>query len=478
MKKKSLRINASLNGFNKIISMIFQLITFPYISRVLQVETLGKINFSNSIVSYFLLIAGLGITTYATREGARLRDDKNKITQFSSQVFTLSLISTLVAYILLVIVTFKTATLHPYAVLIAIQSINILGSTLGINWLYSIYEDYLYITIRTIAFQFLSLLMLFTFVNSKEDYIIYAWISVISTSGSNILNIFRSKKYIKLKLTKNISIKKHLTPIIIIFSSTIATTIYVYSDSTMLGFISGEYSVGLYSTSVNIYTIIKSLLASVILVALPRLSNYVANNKIEEFKVVVYSIFDKIMIVVPPIIVGIFFTAKEIILILAGPNYIEAVPSLQILSIGLLFSILSIYYTNAVLLPMSLEKIIFGSTLISAVVNIVLNFLFINMWQQNGAALTTVLSEVIVCSAQYLSVKKKIPLKLKMKDITSIFLGCALIFMSCAAIDKFAISFTLKFVVKVIISSVMYLMALFFMKNSAFKSIISHAKIN
>ena len=478
MKKKSLRVNASLNGFNTIISMIFQLITFPYVSRVLQVETLGKINFSNSIVSYFLLIAGLGISTYATREGARLRDDKDKITQFSSQIFTLSLISTLCAYILLVFVTFTTPRLHLYSLLIAIQSINIFGTTLGINWLYAIYEDYFYITIRTIAFQVLSLFMLFIFVRTKDDYIVYAWILVISTSGSNILNFFRSKKYIKLKLTKDINIKKHLIPIIIIFSSTIATTIYVNSDSTMLGFISGDYYVGLYSTSIKVYTILKSLLASVILVALPRLSNYIANNKMEDFRQVVYNIFDKIMIVVMPTILGTFLTAKEIILILAGPNYLEAVPSLQILSIGLLFSIFGIYYTNAILLPMGLERILLLSTFVSAIVNIVLNFWFIKIWQQNGAALTTVLSEIIVCSIQYLSVKKKIPLKVKLNDITSIFLGCVLIFIACTVIDKLAISVILMFIMKVIFSILMYLMALIFMKNSAFKSIISHSKID
>lgn len=70
MKKKSLAKNAALNMFKTLMSMIFPLVTYPYVTRILQVENIGKINFSGSVVSYFTLLAGLGISTYAIREGA------------------------------------------------------------------------------------------------------------------------------------------------------------------------------------------------------------------------------------------------------------------------------------------------------------------------------------------------------------------------------------------------------------------------
>lgn len=76
MKTKSIKLNAVLNGFRNVLNILFPIITFPYVSRVLLVKGIGIYNFSNSIVSYFLLIAGLGINTYAIREGARLRDNR------------------------------------------------------------------------------------------------------------------------------------------------------------------------------------------------------------------------------------------------------------------------------------------------------------------------------------------------------------------------------------------------------------------
>ena len=79
LKKKSLAKNAMLNSLKTILAMIFPLITFPYASRVLQVENMGKVNYASSIISYFVLLAGLGIKTYAIREGARIRDNKEKL---------------------------------------------------------------------------------------------------------------------------------------------------------------------------------------------------------------------------------------------------------------------------------------------------------------------------------------------------------------------------------------------------------------
>ena len=101
MKKKSLGVNAFLNSFRSVLNLIFPLITFPYVSRILSIKGIGIFNFSNTYISYFLLIAGLGISTYAVREGAKFREDENKITEFASQIFSLNMIATLIAYLLL-----------------------------------------------------------------------------------------------------------------------------------------------------------------------------------------------------------------------------------------------------------------------------------------------------------------------------------------------------------------------------------------
>ena len=67
MKKKSLTVNAILNILRQCSNIIFPLITYPYITRVLGNENLGRYSFSDSVVQFFILFDSLGIPTYAIR---------------------------------------------------------------------------------------------------------------------------------------------------------------------------------------------------------------------------------------------------------------------------------------------------------------------------------------------------------------------------------------------------------------------------
>ena len=140
MKKKSLGINALLNGLRNVLTVLFPLISFPYVSRILQENNLGKYNFASSIVSYFLLIAALGITTYAIREGAQYRNDKEKLHIFASEIFSINILSSAFAYLALILAIFIIPQLREYAGLLGIFSIQIAFAAIGIEWLYSIYE--------------------------------------------------------------------------------------------------------------------------------------------------------------------------------------------------------------------------------------------------------------------------------------------------------------------------------------------------
>ena len=146
LKQKSLKLNMVLNATRGILSVLFPLITFPYISRVLGVENIGRYNYANSIISYFILLAGLGIEKYAIRDGAAYRENKEMMSRFSNEMFTINVLSTLVSYILLTAVLFAFPGIKRYWILLIILSFQIILKTIGVDWLYSIYEDYLYIT--------------------------------------------------------------------------------------------------------------------------------------------------------------------------------------------------------------------------------------------------------------------------------------------------------------------------------------------
>ena len=332
MKQKSLKLNAALNLTKTIIGLIFPLITFPYASRVLMPVSLGKVNFAQSIVSYFALIASLGITNYGIREASKVRDDKLKLSQFSKELLIINLISTAIAYILFFISIFIVPKFSEYRALLCVCSGSILFTTLGMDWLYTAIEDFVYITIRSIIFQLISLVLLLIFVKNENDYLIYAGIAVVSSVGSNVMNFIHSKKIINFKECSKLEIKKHLKPIIVLFAMAVTIQIYTALDTTMLGFISGEWYVGIYTAATKINKVVLSAVVAVSTVILPRLSYYTSQNNTDEFNKLVYKGLDLILLFSIPATFGLCLLSEQIILVLSGRNFIEAITPMRIMN--------------------------------------------------------------------------------------------------------------------------------------------------
>lgn len=395
MKKKSLGLNAFLNGLRSVLNIIFPIITFPYVSRVLTVGEIGKYNFSNSFVSYFLMIAALGIVTYAVREGAKFRDDRQKISTFASQIFSINLISTAVSYILLFLCLIFVSKLHAYTASIIIFSIQILFTTLGTEWIYTIFEEYTYITVRSIAFKILSIVALFIFVRHRGDYLNYAAITVVSAVGSNLLNYFHAKQFCTIHFTLKIDWKTHMKPIMVIFATSIATTIYLSLDTTLLGFMKNDYVVGIYSVSTKMYNIVKNLISAVLTVTIPRFALLWGRKMVREYRELLLKISDVLALISIPAATGVFMLAPQVVTLLSSEKYLRAVSSLRILCPALVFSIFSWIYTACVLIPAKRENKVLVITIVSALLNLLLNLILIPHFAENAAGFTTTLSEFI-----------------------------------------------------------------------------------
>lgn len=474
MIKKSLGANAILNVIKTIASILFPLITMPYVNRVLQVKHMGMVDFSATFVNYFIQLAALGIPNYAIREGARLRDNQTKLIDFCNQIFSINIISTIISYIFLGIALIVFPETNRYLILILIQSINIVGTTIGISWFYSIIEDYAYITIRSLVFQLISLILTFTLIRSEGDTWKYAIILVVSSSGTGLLNYIHSRKFIKIRFTFKLELKKHIVPILVLFSSSIAMIIYVNSDSTMIGIMIGDYYNGLYSVSVKIYTILKNVLASIFVVTLPRLSYYLSNGRTEEYKILTRKSLSFVFLLILPVIVGLNLTCEDVIRIVAGKTYLEAATSLRILSIAIFFSLVATYFTTSILLPFRREKVVFIATAISAVVNILLNLWLIPVFHEKGAAMTTLIAEILVVLIELPFVREQI--SVNKKSMFQCALGCIGIIVCCLFINKYINIYWLRITMDIVCASICYFALLFVMGNEEIKEAISMLK--
>jgi len=479
-KSKSIKANAIINSVRTILNLVFPLITFPYISRVLTVDEIGKYNFSNSIVSYFLLIAALGIDKYAIREGAKFRDDKNKMGDFASEVFSVNMVATVVSYALLFVYLFFSHKAHSYTACILIFSLQIFFTTLGTEWLYSIYEEYTYITVRSIAFKIISIALLFSFVRKPGDYLNYAAITVFATVGSNVLNFINARKICSVRIKFHFDLKKILVPVLVIFASNVAIQIYVNSDTTMLGYLKDDYTVGIYSVSTKIYTMVKTVLAAALTVAIPRLSMYAGKKMEKEYDALMLKLTNSLFFLTIPAMVGLIALSREVVLIIAGEKYISSQNSLVILTIAIIFSIFSSLFNQCVLLPYHREMKSLLSSVISAAENIGLNFILIPLLAENGAAITTVLAELTMAVMNYWNsrdiTKKIFANKTTIKNLVSIGLGSAGIAVTCYFIDIYIPNMFIKVIVSVVLSAIAYAVILLLFKNPFMKEAMLKVK--
>ena len=397
---RSIKYNFVMNLILTASNFLFPLITFPYVSRVLQVEANGIIAYVTSIVSYFSLVASLGIPTYGIRAAATVRDDKRKLSKVVQELLIINIV--LVGFVLIIyfIMLFTVPSILVYRELFYINAIGIILNVLGVNWFFQAIEQYDYITVRSIIFRVLSIALMFIFVHQPSDYIIYGLILVLSSAGSNILNFKRLFKYITLKKQDKYEFVPHFKPILILFAQSLVISIYTNLDLIMLGSIKDSYEVGLYTAATKLKLILLSVVNSLGNVLLPRMSYYVKRNMKEQFERVMAQALNFTLFISLPL--AIFFTlnANESLLILAGEQYLGAVLSMQFLTIAVIPIGITGVLGIQVLTPLEKEKYLLISVIVGAVIDLLLNFILISPYGSSGAAFATMIAEFAVLLVQ------------------------------------------------------------------------------
>lgn len=407
-REKSLKINFIMNAMLTMSSFIFPLITFPYVSRVLLPEGTGKVTFATSVITYFAMIAQLGIPTYGIRACAKVRDDKEELSKTVHEIFLINLLMTVVAYVLVGISIATVPRFQQDKILFSIISLTIIFNTIGMEWLYKALEQYTYITIRSIVFKFVALVAMFALVHEKQDYIIYGGITILAASASNIFNFINVHKFITLKPFKHYDLKKHWKAIAIFFAMSCATTVYTNLDSVMLGFMKTDTDVGYYNAAVKIKTILVSIVTSLGVVLLPRASYYIEHDLKDEFYRITKKAIEFVTLIALPMTLYFIFFAKEGIFFLSGDAYEGSILPMQIIMPTLIL----IGYTNIMgiqmLVPLGREKVVLYSEIAGAIVDLILNYMLIPTMGAAGAAIGTLAAETAVWIVQFYSLKNEV----------------------------------------------------------------------
>lgn len=405
MKIHSVKFNALMNFILKISLYIFPIITFPYVTRVLQVDGIGQISFATSVVSYFVMLSSLGIPNYGIKACAIVRDDKKKLTRTVQELLTISLIVTVIAYTVFFVLLFAVPKFRTMKTLLIIDSMLMIFNALGVEWFYQAIEQYSYITVRNLIFKSVSLVLVFLLVRDQSDIYTYALITVIATSGSNVLNFINLRKYIYLKPQKHLNLARHIKPTLIFFATSVAISVYTQLDTIMLGLMTNNHEVGLYSVAMKIQTVLTVLVASVDNVLLPRMAHYVAADEKKDFnnlivKMTYYNIFLGGLITV-----FFFIYTSPVISLISGNSYLEAGSAVRWLLLTIIPVGLSSMTGAQIMASIGKEKQHMYSVLAGGLTDFILNLIVIPRFGAAGAAFSTAVTEAVVLGMDVMFIK-------------------------------------------------------------------------
>lgn len=307
----------------------------------------------------------------------------------------------------------------------------------GLNWFYSGIENYDFITIRSVAFKIISLGLMFIFVHTPKDYYIYAGITVFASVGSNILNIVNARKIIIFKKLDSYNWRKHIKPTMSLFVISLAVNVYTNFNNIVLGFMTSDYQVGIYSTSIRIRLVLTSIITSVGAVLLPRLSYYIECNKKDDFiKVLKKSFSFTIFSSLPA---ALYFTifAKESILLISGPEYLEAVLPMQILMFLIVCTGLSNILGIQILIPNNKESFYMKAAVYGAVANILLSIFLIPRYAAVGASISTLVAELVQLLVHLKYTKEYTSKIIEVKEVMKVFSSLILALVITMSINYF-----------------------------------------
>lgn len=392
----------------QILIIFLPLVTAPYVSRVLGSENIGLYSYSYSVVSYFVLFAMLGMNNYGNKLIASIKSNKDQLNQEFSNLFFLHFIGTVLVTLFYIIYILHTKDNQFYA---SICSIYLIGALFDINWFFFGMEEFKITVTRNTIIKILTAIAIFCFIRSKSDIWKYILIMALGNVISQSIVWVMLPKYVKFVKPSFKNAKTHIYQLIILFIPVIAISLYKIMDKIMLKHIADATAVGLYENSEKIINIPIGVLTAVGVVMLPRsaalLSEKNDNAVISSIKMTT----KYVLVTAYALMFGLIAIGPEFSTIFYGAEFSYSGKLIQGLAITIPFMASANIIRTQYLIPKGYNKSYIISVITGAIINIILNMIFIPILQSAGAVIGTVAAEVVVFSIQLISVRNELKLR-------------------------------------------------------------------
>lgn len=453
-----LKKNLSLQTLYQIIITITPLITSPYLSRKLGVDSLGIYSYTYSIINYFVLLCMLGFINYGTRTIASLNNVKEKQKVFS-EIYALQLMCCLISVLLFIIVLFFFNDNKIYLIL---QSFWILSCFFDVTWYFFGKEEFKVTIIRNLIIKILSITLIFIFIKTSTDLLKYIMImslgSLISQFSLWILII----KDIDFKSIQMKNVISHLKPVLVLFIPILAMSVYHIMDKTMLGILSTTTESGYYYNADKVVNIPLGILVGIGTVMLSSITSLISNN----MKQKAIDLFKKsiryILCISVALSFGVAAISNDFVPFFFGKGYEHCILLVKLLSIVIIFKSLSDILRTQYMIPFKREKYFIIAVILGSIINLIANFVFIYFLKIGavGATLGTVIAEFFVCIMQIIFVNRfESIIKNIIKTIPFVIFGLTMYFIvQTISIKIINLNIVFKIILEVFIGGISYIM--------------------
>lgn len=473
MNKKSIKRNYIYNLTYQMLILLTPFITTPYISRVLGADGVGLNSYTNSIVTYFVLIAVLGTSDYGQREIAYRQDNVKERSKMFWEVFILRTLTSLMSLGLFFTVTWDS----DYRLLYFLQSINIISVMVDISWFFQGMEEFGKTVLRNIIVKVLNVVIIFTMVKTNDDLPIYIASITISALAGHISIWSMLPQYICPIPLKEIRPFRNIKHVMQLFLPQIAIQVMAVMDKTMLGMITGsEFENGYYEQADRIEKICLTIVSSLGIVMIPRISYVVSKRESELLEHYIYRSYRFVWFMAFPMTFGLLGIADQFVPWFFGMGYEKSIILIRIVSVLLCIVGVSSVTGVQYFIPAGKQNQFTLSVVLGMAVNFCMNMLLIRGYLSIGAAVATVAGELTVTISQLIMARKCFSIK-KILSLSRMYLvASVLMFMVILIIKPFVGKSIWGTVVLIATGGLTYILSLLGMKDEMVLTLLQEAR--
>ncbi len=471
MAKKSIVKNYIYNLIYQMLTIILPLVTTPYLSRVLGAGPIGIYGYTLSIVTYFILFGSLGIAMYGQREIAYVQDKKEEQSKTFWEIVIFRVITMTVA----LIIFYLTFCLKgEYSLYYKILILELVANAIDISWYFQGVEDFGKTVVRNIIVKSLSLVCIFIFIKSPEDLWKYFLIYTLANLLGNLTMWMYIPKILPKIRLKELNLTKHIKPTLALFVPQIATQIYVVLDKTMVGNITGNMSeVGYYEQAQKIVKALMLVVTALGTVMSSRIANTYALKKDNEIKKYLEKSFNAVWFLGIPITLGLIAITPKMVPWFYGDGFNSVIPLLIATSPIILIIGLSNVTGSQYLIQVGNQRVFTISVTTGAVVNVIFNFILINMLGTIGAVISSNLAEISVLVVQLYYLREKIKIKNIFKNSWKYIISGIIMSIVVYAISIKMNTSCINTLIQICIGGILYFILLIIFKEQFINEIIN-----